>query len=149
MREVAGDFLFNKGQIRLNLSSRAIVVGSQFDCFTLLCLLRQLDVSTPLYEGVDRLCFMIRSGNLRQHCFICREYAKYMAGRKRQVGVTLSDDQIAKLVMKAEAEGMSQSGFVRRIILLYLRGDLMTSEEHKRLLNDEMLKYEKQHGGVY
>jgi hypothetical protein len=92
---------------------------------------------------------MIGCGNLRQHCFICRECAKYMSGRKRQVGVTLSDDQIAKLVMKAEAEGMSQSGFVRRIILLYLRGDLMTSEEHKRLLNDEMLKYEKQHGGVY
>ena len=33
--EVAGDFLFNKGQIRLNLSSRAVVVRSKFHVFSL------------------------------------------------------------------------------------------------------------------
>ena len=33
--EVRGDFLFNKGQIRLNLSSRAVVVRSKFHVFSL------------------------------------------------------------------------------------------------------------------
>ena len=72
-----------------------------------------------------------------------------MAGRKRQVGFTLDDAQIAKLLSRSDEEAMSISAFVRRILMKYLNGKLMTIEEHKRLLNDEMLSYERKHGGAF
>ncbi len=72
-----------------------------------------------------------------------------MAGRKRQVAFTLSDERIAKLIRRADDEETSMSNFVRRIVVLYLNNKLLTIEEHQRLLNEEMLKYERERGGAF
>jgi hypothetical protein len=73
-----------------------------------------------------------------------------MAGRKRQVGVSLSDDEIAKLKAKAESEHLTMSAYVRRLLLQAIDRELLTREEHERQLHAKLLEsIKKQGGGIF
>lgn len=70
-----------------------------------------------------------------------------MSGRKRQVGVSLDEDQINLLKSKADSEHLTVSAYVRRLILQAIRKELLTKEEHERMVHEKILEQNKKQGG--